>query len=29
VDVPMLPASEGANDDRRLLGIAVHEVWLE
>ncbi len=29
VDVPMLPESEGTNDDRRLLGIAVHEVWLE
>jgi hypothetical protein len=23
------PSASGASDDRRLLGIAVHEIWLE
>jgi ABC-type polysaccharide/polyol phosphate transport system ATPase subunit len=29
IDIPIEPASGGESDDRRELGVAVHELWLE
>ena len=29
IDVALEPVAGGGSDDRRLLGVAVHELWLE
>jgi hypothetical protein len=29
IAIPIQPAAAGASDDRRVLGVAVHELWLE